>query len=70
MLSVVGIGLTNLLISNNLRRIGISSIPDYSLTTQNLFGLTWTYGLSTRLLTILLAVCSELWNSLVVRAEV
>ena len=56
---VVGIGLTNPLIFNNLRRITFSSIPDYSLTTQYLFGLTWQYSVTTRLLAILLAVFAE-----------
>jgi hypothetical protein len=54
--SVVGLGLKNPLISNNLRGFGVSSIPDCSLTTQSLFGLTLTYPLITRLLANLLAV--------------
>ena len=49
---VVGLGLKNPLISNNLRGFGVSSIPDYSLTTQSLFGLTLTYPLITRLLAV------------------
>ena len=66
MVPVVGLGLKNPLISNNLRRIDESSIPDYTLTTQNLFGLAWIYPLSTRLLAILLAavfrILLEIWR--------
>ena len=66
MVPVVGLGLKNPLISNNLREIRQSSIPDYSLTTFNLLRLTWTYTLSTRLLAILLAavfwILFEIWR--------